>query len=280
MSVVAQTRYAEEYVEAFERHKSILVPTVRTDTQDRGGSLVFNVAGSGGRASVTRGSNGQIPPGDDSQTQVTITFAEAHDLVERTNFDIFRSQGDQIRLMRNNSMAVIHRKQDAVIIAAIAGGTVDLGAVGTMSKTVANKIVTILRNANAGEDDGGQNLYILLSPAAYTYMTDITSFANADYTSNKKVDEGIPQLGMWKYWMGANWAEHTGLTGVGTTATCLAWHKNAVGYAISTMGIDAMIGYDQKQHTSWARASVFHGAVKLQNSGIVKFSHDDTGLSS
>jgi len=45
------------------------------------------------------------------------------------------------------------------------------------------------------------------------------------------------------------------------------------------MGIDAMIGYDQKQHTSWARASIFHGAVKLQNSGIVKFVHDDSGLS-
>lgn len=279
MSIAAQVRYKEEYVAAFERTQSILTPTVRGDTQDRGGSLVFLVAGSGGRSAVTRGSNGLIPPADDSQTQVTLTFAEAHDLRELTNFDIFKAQGDQIRLMRSESLGVIHRKQDAVIIAALEGGSVSLGSIGTMNKTIANRIATILRNANVGEVDQG-NIYCAVSPAAYAFMTDITSFANTDYTQSVKVDEGIPLLGNWKYWMGVNWAEHTGLTGVGTTATCLAWHKNAVGYAISTMGIDAMIGYDQKQHTSWARASVFHGAVKLQNAGIVKFTHDDTGLSS
>ncbi len=278
MSVAAQTRYKEEYIAAFERRQAVLVQAVRGDTQDRGGSLVFLVAGSGGRAAVTRGSNGQIPPADDSQTQVTLTFAEAHDLKEYTNFDIFRAQGDQIRLMRENSMAVIHRKQDAVIITAIEAASVTLGAVGTMSKTVANRLATILRNANVGEVDSG-NIYCALSPAAYAELTDITSFANADYTAKKKVDDGLPSLGTWVNWMDINWTVHTGLTGVGTTATCLAWHKDAAGYAMSTMGIDAMIGYDQKNHTSWARASVFHGAKLLQNAGVVKFTHDDSGLS-
>jgi hypothetical protein len=279
MSVAQQVRYKEEYIEAFERRKAVLVDTVRSDTQDRGGQLVFLVAGSGNRAAVTRGSNGEIPPADDSQTQVTLTFTEAHDLKEYTNFDIFRSQGDQIRLIRENSMAVIHRQQDSVILTALATGSVSLGAIGTMNKTIANKIAVILRNANVGEVDSG-NIYCALSPAAYAYMTDITSFANTQYTATQKVDEGIPSLGVWKYWMGINWAEHTGLTGNGTTSTCLAWHKNAAGYAMSTRGIDAMIGYDQKQDTSWGRASIFHAAVKLQNSGIVKFTHDDTGLSS
>lgn len=278
MSVSAQVRYKDEYVRTFERMRSILTPTVRGDTQDRGGSLVFLVAGTGARTATTRGSNGQIVPADDSQTQVTLTFAEAHDLKEYTNFDIFKAQGDQIRLMRENSMAVIHRKQDAVIITALEGGTVSAGTAVTMNKSIANIIATKLRNAFAGEDDRG-NLYCLLSPAAYVYMTDITSFANMDYTKMDKLDDGIPQLGIWKYWMGINWAEHTGLTGVGTTATCLAYHKDSVGYAMSTMGVDAMIGYDEKQHTSWARASVFHGAVKLQNSGIVKFTHDDSAYS-
>lgn len=278
MSVAAQVQYKADYVRTFERMRSILTPTVRSDVQDRGGSLVFLVAGTGGRTATTRGSNGQIVPADDSQTQVTLTFVEAHDLKEYTNFDIFKAQGDQIRLMRENSMAVIHRQQDAAIITAIATGTVSAGTGITMDKFTANKIATKLRNAFAGEDDRG-NLYCLLSPAAYAYMTDITSFANTDYTKTDKVDDGIPQLGIWKYWMGINWAEHTGLTGVGTTSTCLAWHKDAVGYAMSTMGVDAMIGYDEKQHTSWARASVFHGAIKLQNSGIVKFTHDDSAYS-
>lgn len=280
MSVAAQTRYKEEYIAAFERRKAALPMAVRTDAQDRGGSLVFLVAGSGGRAAVTRGSNGLIPPADDSQTQVTLTFVEHHDKKIYTAFDIFKAQGDQIRLMRENSMAVIHRRQDQTIITALETGSVTLGAVGAMSKTVANKLVTIMRNANVGEDDGGRSLYILVSAAAWAELTDITSFANADYTQNKKVDDGEPQLATWVYWMGANWGVHTGLTGHGTTATCLAWHKDSVGYAMSTRGVDAMIGYDQEDDFSWARASIFHGAIKLQNSGIIKFTHDDTTLSS
>jgi hypothetical protein len=279
MSVAAQTIYRDKYIEAFERRVSVLRQAVTTDTEDRGGSVVFLVAGSGNRAAVTRGSNGLIPPSDDSQTQVTLTFVEDIDLNEKTAFDIFRAQSDQLALMRQNSIGVINRKIDSRIITAIATGTVDLGSVGTMSKTVANKIVTVLRNANVGEVDSG-NIYVLLSPAAYTYMTDITSFANADYTAKQKVDQGIPELGQWVNWMGVNWAAHTGLTGVGTSSTCLAWHKAAVGHAISSRGVDVMIDRDLKQDTSWARASVFQAAVKLQNAGIVKFTHDDTGLSS
>ena len=282
MSVVAQTRYREDFVYAFERTKSVLLPTVRTDSEDRGGSLVFNIAGSGGRSAVTRGANGDIPPSDDSQTQVTVTFVEDHDLNEKTGFDIFRAQGNQLTLMRRNSLGVIHRKQDARIITALEGGTVDLGAIGTLGKTTANKIGAKLGNADAGTDDIG-NIFCAVTPAAWMYLTDVTSFASADYVKfggESPVEEGLPQLGRFKHWMGINWCQHGGLTGKGTSAaTCLAWHKNAIGYAMSTMGVDAEIGYDRKNQKSWARASIFHGAVKLQNAGIVKFTHDDSAIS-
>jgi hypothetical protein len=280
MSVAAQTIYRDQYIAAFERRVSVLRQAVTTDTEERGGSVVFLVASSGNRSAVTRGSNGLIPPSDDVQTPVTLTFVEDIDLNEKTAFDIFRAQGDQLALMRQNSIGVINRKIDSRIIAAAATGTVDLGAVGGMTKTVANRLVTVLRNANVGEVDSG-NIYVLLTPAAFTEMTDITSFANADYTAKQKVDDGIPELGQWVRWMGVNWAEHTGLTGIGTaSAVCLAWHKAALGHAISSRGVDVMIDRDLKQDTSWARASVFQAAAKLQNSGIVKFTHDDTALSS
>jgi hypothetical protein len=281
MSVAAQVLYRDQYIAAFERRESVLRPAVTTDTESRGSAVYFLVAGSGGRQAVTRGSNGLIPPSDDSQAQVPITFAEAHDLNEKTNFDIFKAQGNQLQLMRENGIAVINRKIDATIIAALESGTVTLGATGAMSKTVANRIATILRNAFAGESDSGM-LYTLVSPACFAYLTDITSFANSMYSATGgKTETGIPILGRWVYWMGMNWGEHTGLTGVGTSAcTCLAWHKAAVGHAIASGTIDAAIGRDEKQDTSWARHSVYQGAAKLQNSGIVKFTHDDSGLSS
>jgi hypothetical protein len=278
MSVALIQKYRDQYIATFERRQSVLREAVTTDTESNAAGVYFLIAGSGGRSAVTRGSNGLIPPSDDSQTQVPITFVEAQDLNEKTNFNIFQAQGNQLELMRMNGVGVINRAIDAAIITAIASGTVTLGAVGTMNIMVAQRVATILRNAFVGESDRG-NIYALLSPAAFAYMELITQFSNVDYTATKKIDDGIPQLGMWKYWFGINWGEHSGLTGVGTTSTCLAWHKAAVGHAIASGGIDAEIGRDGKQDTSWARHTVYHGAAKLQNSGIVKWTHDDTGLS-
>lgn len=281
MSVVNQVRYKEELILDFARRKSTLMPTVRTDTQDRGGSLVFLVGGDGGRGPVTRGSNGLIPPSDDSQAQVTLTFVEEHDLNEKTGFDLFRGQGDQIPFMRTNALAVMHRAQDARIITAIATGTVSLGAVGgPMTQAFANKISVTLANSDVGLDDGGNNIFTLLTPAAYAELMTITSFANSDYVNwggESPMTEGMPQHGQWKYWMGINWAQHTGLTGKGTSsATCLSWHRNSIGYAHSTMGLVVETGEDKKQDTTWTRSTIYHAAVKLINVGIVKFTHDDT----
>lgn len=280
MSIAAQVLYKDQYIAAFERTQAVLRPAVTTDTENRGSAVYFLIAGSGGRSAVTRGSNGQIPPSDDSQTQVPIAFVEAHDLNEKTNFDIFKAQANQLEIMRNNGAAVINRAIDAAIITAIATGTVSLGAVDQMNKEVANRISTILRNADVGAADQGM-IYCLLSAAAFNRMEDITSFGNTQYSNTGgKMQDGVPQIGQWKYWMGINWGQHNGLPGSSTgTATCLAWHKAAVGHAIESGSVNAAIGRDEKQDTSWARHSLYHGAAKLQNAGIIKFTHNDTPLS-
>jgi Phage capsid protein len=159
------------------------------------------------------------------------------------------------------------------------GAAVEGGEDGPMSKTVANQIATKLRNAHVGEDDRG-NIFAAVSPAVWAYLTDITSFSNSLYTDKKRVDDGIPQIGNQAYWMGVNWMEHTLLPGLGTSAcTCYAWHKAAVGHAIASGTVDAVIDRMREQDYSFARHTVYHGALKIQNAGIVKFIHDDSALS-
>ncbi len=278
MSVALIQKYRDQFIYNFEREQSVLREAVTTDTESNAAGVYFLVVGSGGASATTRGANGMIQPLDDVQTQVPITFVEAHAKYRKNNFNIFQAQGNQQEVMRRNGTAVINRAIDAAIITAIATGTVSLGNIGTMSQLVAQRITTILRNAFVGEADRG-NIYALLSPAQFNYMMNITSFANTDYTATRKVDDGIPQLGMWKYWFGINWGEHSGLSGVGTTSTGLAWHKAAVGHAIASGGVDAAIGRDEEEDASWSRHTVYHGAAKLQNSGIVKWTADDTALS-
>lgn len=282
MSVSAQTVYRDQFIAAFERRDSVLRQACTTETETRAGSIVFLVASSGasgGRSAVTRGPNGKIPASDDVQTPVTLTFAEDHDKNIKTGFDVFRAQSNQLEIMRMNGMGVINRKIDSRILVEAATTTVDLGAVGAMNKTVANKVVVKLRNAFVGEAGGGM-IYSVLTPSAYAYMTDITSFASADYTAKNKLDAGMPDMGYWVDWMGVKWTVHSGLTGMGTsTATCLAWHKAAIGHAIAPGGVDAYIGRNEEDDYSVVRHTAYNAAKMLQGTGVVKFTHDDSGLS-
>jgi hypothetical protein len=281
MSAVAQAVYRDRAVAAYERRTSFLEPTVTHETITQGGTVYFLVHGSGGRTAVTRGADGLIPRSDDVQTQVPVIFREDHDYVVRNKFNIFTAQGNQLDIMTQDSNGVIQRKKDDLIIAAIASTTINLGAVGTMSKDLANKIVTRFGNADVMDENGSSLIYVLLSPAAYSYLTDVTSFANSDYsTTGGHTEQGIPGPSRWKEWMGMNWAMHTGLAGKGTAnATCLAWHKYAVGHATSPDGLMAFIDYNPEHDYSWVRHAIYHAAALLQNSGALKFTHDDSALS-
>lgn len=285
MAGILETRYTTDYIADFARRKATLVPTVRNDSIDHGGQLVFLIAGDGGQETVMRGANGLIPPSDDVQVQVTVTLAEDISLTEKTSFNIFTSQASQRQsdLMRMNNMAKVHRSQDRRIINALLTGTVSLGAIASMDFNTAARIITILANADVGTEDDG-DLFAAISPAAWARLLEITAFASADYVhfgNESPVEAGMPKNGRFKHWAGINWCQHGGLGGRGSsTANCVAWHKNAVGYTEGTRGIDAVLDYDKKQDSTFARTTIWHGAVKLQNPGIVKWTHDDTGLSS
>lgn len=286
MATALQVAYTSDIIADFARRKATLVQAVNTESLDQGGQLVFLVAGDGGFETVTRGANGLIPPVDDTQTQVTVTLYEDIAIQKKTRFNIFTSQAadQQSRLIRMNNMARVHRKQDARIIAALETGTQTLsgGAVAAMDFETASRLVAQLGEDDVGTDDDGMSLYCALTPAAYARLLGISSFASADYVNfggDSPTTEGLPMNGRWKHWMGINWCQHGGLTGKGSaSATCLAWHKNAIGYTTGTGGIDAVLGYDDENDYTYGRATIFHGAVKLQNTGIWKFTHVDTNL--
>src|SRR5690606_39337744 len=101
-----------------------------THAQIKGNQAVFLVAGSGGASATTRGVNGMITARNDDNQQNTVTLQEWHDLVRKTGFNIFASQGDQRQLMQRTSMAVMNRKIDEQIITVLNTGTVTVGSAG------------------------------------------------------------------------------------------------------------------------------------------------------
>lgn len=268
-----QTQYRSEFIAGFEQRESLVRKTVTTETVISGSSAVFLVADSGGAQAVTRGVNGLIPARPDNLNQYTATLNEWHDLVRRTRFNIFASQGDGRRIMQMSTMAVINRKIDQDIILELNNATNDTGTATTMSLSLAMYAKTILGNNDVPSDG---NIYALITPAAEAFLMQTKEFASADYVSSKPFESN--DLTMFK-WAGVNWIVHPNLPGKGTNAEKLfMYHRSAIGHALDSASINTAVGYEDEQDYSYARASAFMGSKLLQNSGVVVINHDGSSF--
>lgn len=278
-----QIQYRDEFIAAFGQRQTLLKDTTTHESMIKGNQATFLIASSSGTA-VTRGVNGLIPSNDNNNTQLTATLSEKHDLREMTGFNIFQSQGDQRAIMQMNTMSVINRDIDNLILTTLATTTLDTGAAATASLTMISKALAQLM-VNGCPMDG--NIFGVISPAFLMYLMAIPSFASADYV-NVKPFTNMPGWNAadakksgqgWYEWYGVKWIVSNQVAGVGTSSeTCLLFHRNAIGHAVNKEGIDSAIGYDDKQQLSWARCSLFHGATLLQNAGAVRMIHDGSAF--
>ena len=269
------TQYRAEFVAGFEHRQSILRSTCVTETVIKGNTATFLVADSGSATAVTRGVNGLIPARADNLTQSSATLAEWHDLVRKTAFNIFASQGDQRRIMQETTMAVINRKIDKDIIAGLDGATNTSGTSATASVAMVARALGVLGNNYVMIEDV-ENMFGVVTPAWWAYMMQVTEFANGDYVDIKMFNGAVKRFFRW---FGINWTIHPLLTGVGTaTEKCYVYHRNAMGHAVDTQSIDNQLGYDGELAYSWARCSVNLGTKLLQNSGIYQMKHDGSAI--
>lgn len=272
-----QIQYRQEFIQAFEQHQSLLRDTVTTEAVIKGQQAVFLVAGSGSASAVTRGLNGRIPARNDSMNQNTCTLQEWHDLVRKTGFNVFASQGNQRAVMQMTTMAVINRKIDELIINQLNTGTVTIGS----SSTIPN--VSLFQNGRVKLSNAAvpwdSNVTLLCQPSFLAYLEQATEFANAQYVDVRPFAgadnpswKDKPQAYRWRNCL---IVEHPNLPGKGTNSEkSFLYHKTAVGHAMDTSGLQSPVGYDQEQDYSWARASGFQGALLLQNTGVVVMTHD------
>ena len=267
----AVTQYREEHIAAFEQNYSILRATCVTHAQIKGNSAVFLVSGSGGATAVTRGTNGLIPYGQTTNTQSTCTLLEKHAPFEMTGFNIFASQGDQRRIMQMGSVAVLNRDIDQTIIDELDTSTLTTGTSATASLAMVAKAKTILGNAEVDLTDE-DNLFGLITPAFEAYLMQIPEFSHADYVDVKLFASKTKRM---RRWYGVNWMIHPNLTGVGTsTEKCYMYHRNSIGLAANSKEMEVEVDYDKKQAISWSRATLYHGAKLLQNTGVIGLRHD------
>jgi hypothetical protein len=273
-----QTQYRQEFVTGFEAHQTLLRPTVTTEAVIQGNTAVFLVADSGGSTAVTRGLNGLIPARADNLTQNSCTLSEWHDLVRKTGFNIFASQGNQRAIMQMTSMGVINRKIDDQIIQELNNGTVTIGSSSTLPDVSLFQNGRVkLSNASVPWDS---RITLLCQPAFLAYLEQAPEFTSADYVDLRPY-KGADENASWRdkpmayRWRNSLIVEHPGLPGKGTSSEkSFLYHQTAIGQAANTEGLKSPVGYDEEQDYSWARCSMFMGAKLLQNAGVVVITAD------
>lgn len=264
--------YAQETEQVFMRSQSLLSDRVWTQGMPKGYQFVFDLFGDRTRTAVTRGATGDIPYQQTDQSQVTLTMEQWFAPLAKNQFNVVTSQGNQRRAMQEECVAVINRTKDQQIIDALVTGTLVSAAAGTMTVDYALKAMVNLMNTDAGNG----MLTGLITPAAWAYLVQQEQVSSKDYVDTSKILG--PGSKMFD-WNGARWLVHTGLPGIPTaSATCLIFNQKAIGYGMNSAETKHEAGYNAEQARSWALSTLIGGAKLLQNTGVIKLLHDDTGF--
>lgn len=275
-----QTQYRQEFIAGFEQRQTLLRELVTTESVIKGNTAVFLVADSGGAEATSRGVNGLISARADNNTQNSCTLQEWHDLVRKTNFNVFASQGSQRQIMQDTTMGTINRKIDSQIITELNTGTVTAGSssvVGSVSLFQTGRVK--LSNASVPWDS---NVSFLCQPSFIAYLEQAPEFTSAKYVDLRPYagqDAAWRDKPMAYKWRNCLIVEHPNLPGKATSSEkSFMFHKTAIGHAADTAGLQSPVGYDEEQDYSWARASMYMGAKLLQNTGIIVFTHDGSAF--
>jgi hypothetical protein len=162
------------------------------------------------------------------------------------------------------------------MLAELANATQDFPSTAqTASLSMVVGAKAILGNADIPIEEA-DNMFAIISPAFEAYLEQTTEFANGDYVDVKPFGQASRRFFRWA---GINWTVSSRITGLGTASElCYLFHRNAIGYAVNVGEESVAVGYDEKQDTSWTRATIYHAAKILQNTGIVKWTHDGSAF--
>lgn len=265
------TLYREQQIATFEQRYSILRDCCIREVMAKGGTAVFQVSGSGSASAVTRGVNGQIQYFVTDNTQNSCVLVEAHAPFQRSSYNIFATQGNMKAVMHDEAIATLNRHIDQKIIDQLDTVTNDTGSAVTASMDLVMKAQVILGNNNVPIEEE-DNIFAVVTPAFRAYLLQTTEFSNGLYVDTKPLNGPVRR--MWR-WAGINWMLHTGLTGANTSSEkCYMFHKRAMGHAANSGEMQVVVGYNEEQDYTYARASLYHNAKLLQQSGAVQILHD------
>lgn len=270
-------KYRREFIGAFNTSVTFLKDRATPESMDMGRSAVFDITAVGGRMQ-TRSIDGRIPRTTVSDTQVTCTLAEHVKKFEVTDFEAFTSQSDERAKMNHRIMETVNQELDYNILTELANASTSFSATAApITLDVATRVIATLA-ANQVPINPNDVTFVV-SPFLEAKLQNIQGYASQDYVSAKPLETGGNQFQnqvMMKRWLNVSWIVHPNLPNVNTSScACYIWHRRALGVAAPSSQIRYSAGYDDQDHYHFASATLKAGTKILQQTGILKFLHND-----
>jgi len=261
-------QYQAEVHEAYQRQGSKLRPAVRSKSNVKGASTIFQRVGRGVASAKAR--TGAVPVMNLEYSNVECFLQDhyAGDWIDR--FDELKAAHDERGVVANAGAYALGRKTDELVINALDAGSIE--ATGTAAGLTDAEGLTRAKILRAFEllgaadvpDDG--NRFAVVGWRQWSDLLAIPEFTNAQFVG----DADLPWKGMQaKRWLGSTWIPITGLTASGNLRFCYFFHKTAVGHAAASEVVTDITWHgDRAAH--FVNSMMSQGAVLVDNAGVVR----------
>lgn len=253
--------------EAYQGRKSLKL-TVRNKTGVIGSTHKFPKAGRGVATQHNRGND--VVAMNAGRSRVTATLEDWNAFDYSDVMDLNKINFDDKKIIANNTIAAIERREDQLIIDAIyadyAGGNTKIGD-GTAAFSV-----DYIRTAGYTFDENNipmEGRCIAFTAKQKEQLLNETEATSSDYNSVKTLVMGEIDTFYGFKFITIGYREEGGLPSLGTNKElALAYHKDAVGLAIGK-DMTTMVDWVAEK-LSWQIGCVYSaGAVVIDNEGVV-----------
>lgn len=263
-------QFEREVHEAYQRQGSKLRGAVRTITNVKGSSVIFQKVGKG--TASTKSSHGMVPVMNLSHSTAECLLQDfyAGDWVDK--LDELKINHDERQVIANAGAYALGRKTDELIISALAAASTSVISDGNIGMTL-DKVLQAFELLGAADapDDGGR--FAVIGWKQWSELLKIPEFSSSEFIGPDELPYKGTQA---KKWLGTTWIPHSGLPKDGNDIrSCYWFHKNSIGHA-SGSDVQSDISWHGDRAAHFVNNMMSQGAVLIDGSGVVVINCDET----
>ncbi len=263
-------QFEREVHEAYQRQGSKLRNTVRSVTNVKGASTVFQKVGKG--TASTKSTHGMVPVMNLAHTNVEATLQDfyAGDWVDR--LDELKTNIPERQVIANAGAGALGRKTDELIIDALKTASTHVIGEANTGLTKA-KVMQAFEIFGSNDIPDDAQRFAVIGWKQWSDLLAIEEFSSADYVGSQNLP--FTTMTQAKQWLGTIWIPHSGLPVASDIRSCFFYHKTAIGHA-SGSDVQSDITWHGDRAAHFVNNMMSQGAALIDAAGVVVINCDET----